>query len=68
MSYVPLQWKTAVISSIPKIPNPTSPSDFRPISVDPILSRILEKIIVKTQLKRLGFFQNLVDSGIAVAL
>ena len=50
MSYVPLQWKTAVISPIPKIPNPTSPSDFRPISVVPIISRILEKIIVKTHL------------------
>ena len=46
-SLVPLQWKTAIIHPIPKIPNPTLPSDFRPISVVPILSRMLEKIIVQ---------------------
>jgi len=44
---VPRQWKTAVITPIAKIPKPTQPSDFRPISVTPVLSRILERFIVK---------------------
>lgn len=45
---VPLQWKTAVISPINKVTNPSSCSDFRPISLTPILSRLLEKMLVKT--------------------
>ena len=49
-SHVPAQWKSAIIHPIPKTPNPSSPSDFRPISVVPILSRIIEKIIVRTHL------------------
>ena len=43
---VPTQWLTAVITPIPKIPNPGTLSDFRPISVTPILSRIIEKLVV----------------------
>ena len=44
-SYVPWQWKMAAIHPIPtKIP---FPSDFRPISVSPILCRILERIVVR---------------------
>ena len=43
---VPLQWLTAVITPVPKIPNPGTLSDFRPISVTPILSRIIEKLVV----------------------
>jgi len=49
-SCVPLQWKTAVIYPVPKIPKPTSPVDYRPISVVPILSRIVECIIVHSYL------------------
>ena len=45
---VPRQWKTAVIKPIPKEANPTKPVDFRPISVTPVLSRTLERIVVKT--------------------
>jgi len=47
-STVPLQWKSAVIHPIPKISQPTDPSDLRPISVLPIFSRLTEKHIVKT--------------------
>jgi len=36
-SVVPRQWKTAVITLIPKIATP-APSDFRPISITPVLS------------------------------
>jgi hypothetical protein len=43
---VPSQWLTAVITPVPKNSNPSTLSDFRPISVTPILSRTLEKLIV----------------------
>jgi len=43
---VPQQWKTAAITPIPKVPRPTKPSEFRPISVTPVLSRSLEKYVV----------------------
>ena len=43
---VPQQWKKASILPIPKIPSPQCPSDFRPISITSILSRILERIVV----------------------
>ena len=45
--FVPSQWKSACITPIPKIPQPLSPGDLRPISVTPILSRCLERFIVK---------------------
>ena len=45
--HVPWQWKMAAIHPIPKIPSPSGPSGFRPISVSPILCRILERIVVR---------------------
>jgi hypothetical protein len=45
-SVVPRQWKSASILPIPKVPTPVAPSDFRPISITPVLSRILERIVV----------------------
>ena len=44
---VPTQWKTAIISLIPKVANPQQPSDFRPISMTPVLSRMLERLVVR---------------------
>ena len=44
---VPQQWKTAAITPIPKVSRPTRPSEFRPISVTPVLSRSLEKYVVR---------------------
>jgi len=41
--HFPLQWKTAVIFSIPKKAKPNKPADFRPISITPVLSRLLEQ-------------------------
>lgn len=38
--------KNAVITPIPKVGNPTEPKDFRPISVLPAVSKILEKILL----------------------
>jgi len=47
-STVPQQWKQAIISPIPKVPHPALPSQFRPISITSVLSRVMEKHIVKT--------------------
>ena len=41
---VPCQWKTSVITPVAKIKQPTQCSDYRPISISHILSRLLEKI------------------------
>ena len=46
-SKVPLQWKSAIIHPVPKIPNPTTASDLRPISVLPVLSRLTERVLVR---------------------
>ena len=40
----PEKWKKAVITPIPKVSIPLSPSDFRPISILPSLSKIIEKL------------------------
>ena len=45
-SVVPLQWKSSVITPAPKVLRPTGCSDYRPISVTPIVSRLLEKSMV----------------------
>lgn len=42
----PVQWKTAIITPIPKTSNPIQPKDFRPISVLPAVSKVLEKILL----------------------
>jgi len=48
---VPSQWLTAIVTPIPKIPRPLHVSDLRPISVTPILSRVVEKLIVNKWLR-----------------
>jgi gmma-aminobutyric acid receptor subunit gamma/cGMP-dependent protein kinase 2 len=45
-SIVPSQWKKASILPIPKTTAPATPSEYRPISITPVLSRILERIVV----------------------
>ena len=40
----PENWKKAIITPIPKVSIPMSPSDFRPISLLPALSKIIEKL------------------------
>ena len=44
---VPQQWKCAWISPIPKLSTPKTHSDYRPISITPILSRIMERLVVR---------------------
>jgi len=47
---VPQQWKISFVSPVEKTSNPTSLTDFRPISVTSILSRLTEKMVVKNWL------------------
>ena len=44
---VPAAWRTAVITPVPKCTPVSGVSDLRPISVTPILSRMVERLIVK---------------------
>ena len=46
-SKVPSQWKQALIKPIPKVKEPSSCSDFRPISITPVLARLMEKVVVR---------------------
>ena len=46
-SVVPLQWKQASICPVPKVATPTNHSDFRPISITPVLTRMMERIVVR---------------------
>ena len=46
-SYVPEQWKSGVITPVPKVAQPKACEDFRPITVTPILSRLLKKLVVR---------------------
>jgi hypothetical protein len=48
---LPRQWLSAIITPVPKIPTPSTLSDFRPISVTPILSRVIEKCVVTRWLR-----------------
>jgi Reverse transcriptase (RNA-dependent DNA polymerase)/Endonuclease/Exonuclease/phosphatase family len=45
-STVPQQWKTASILPIPKVHPPKKHADFRPISITPVLTRVMERTIV----------------------
>ena len=49
-SGVPRQWKQASILPIAKIAAPPTPADYRPISVTSVISRILERIVVREYL------------------
>ena len=44
-SIFPSCWKVAYVTPLPKVLKPCSVSDFRPISILPILSKALEKIV-----------------------
>ena len=43
--YFPKQWKIARVSPVPKIDNPVSKDQLRPISVLPVLSKVFEKLV-----------------------
>jgi len=41
----PDSWKIARITPIPKVPSPSSSSEYIPISVLPVLSKLFEKVL-----------------------
>ena len=46
-SLVPHQWKSSCITPLPRVNSPVTCQDYRPISVTPILSKLMEKSLVK---------------------
>jgi len=46
-SIVPRQWKIAYIRPVQKVSSPKTHADFRPISITPVLTRTMERIIVR---------------------
>ena len=62
MSAVPTQWKRASILPKPKVSTPVSPSDFHPISITPVLSRLLERIV--KQRRNIRPIHNLTASSV----
>jgi len=47
---VPREWKHAIVAPVPKVTLPQEPGDFRPISVTSILSRLVERHVVRHHL------------------
>ena len=47
-SFVPQQWKTAIITPVPEVTHPSLPSHYRPVSIMPVLSRVMERHIART--------------------
>ncbi len=44
---LPNQWRDGVITPVPKVSRPQGVEAYRPITVTPILSRLLERIVVR---------------------
>jgi len=43
----PKQWLNAIVTPVPKVPKPDSITEYRPISVTPLLCRLYEKLVVR---------------------
>lgn len=43
----PTRWKKALVKAIPKSSNPTCALDYQPISLLPVFSKLIEKLIAK---------------------
>lgn len=46
-STVPSEWKISRICPVPKVKNPQTLSEYRPISILPILSKVFERVILQ---------------------
>lgn len=57
----PQTWQTAHVRPLPKSDNALDPSDYRPISILPTLSKVLEKIVRK-QIEEFLTKNNLLDN------
>lgn len=54
-------WKFSLVQPIPKIPQPVSPSDYRPISILCSISKVLERIVhrqLTDYLNKIDFFAS----------
>ena len=51
--YVPRKWRVAEVTPLPKIPNPSNTTDYRPISLLPCMGKILEKILHRRLIKHI---------------
>jgi len=47
-STVPRQWKEARIRPLPKVPASKQHADYRPISITPIISRLMQRTVICT--------------------
>lgn len=43
--YFPSAWKQTIVCPLPKVKNPSQINDLRPISLVPVLSKILERVV-----------------------
>lgn len=57
----PVQWRKAFVIPLPKVSNPTLPTHFRPISILPFLSKVLEAC-VHNQLSQFVHKNGLINS------
>ena len=58
----PERWKKALVKPIPKNSNPLNASEYRPISLLPAFSKVVEKIVAKQMidyLRETGYLDNL---------
>ena len=58
----PERWKKALVKPIPKVTNPSIATDYRPISLLPAFSKIIEKLAAKQMidyLRNSGYLDNL---------
>ena len=58
----PSRWKDALVKPIPKMHNPVCSSDYRPISLLPAFSKVVEKLMCKQMinfLKETNYFDKL---------
>ncbi len=44
---IPLMWRTSHIIPVPKVKCPKQPSDYRPVTLTPVVMKALEKIVVQ---------------------
>ena len=58
---VPKAWKQAIITPVPKTALVSTVNDLQPISITPILSRIVEQLVVSDYLISCIPRENLVD-------
>ena len=46
--YIPINEKAGIIACLPKQPNPTEPSHFRPITLLSVIFKLFEKVLLRT--------------------